>query len=84
MNQELKPKSSKVKLKLEQPYIMCAGRDKVECYYRGKIVEKTKDILTIEFKSFGEKTIVEFDRKYGFCLTTDWQDLKIIDQQKYI
>lgn len=76
MNQEQKPKSSKVKLKLEQPYIMCAGRDKVECYYRGKIIEEKNTTKQIEFKSFGQLVRVTFMN--NICVTENWQDLKII------
>jgi hypothetical protein len=76
MNQELKPKSSKVKLKLEQPYIMCAGRDKVECYYRGKVVWEMNTTKQIEFKSFGQLVKVMFVD--DICITENWQDLKII------
>lgn len=76
MNQEQKPKSSKVKLKLEQPYMMCAGRDKVECYYRGKVVWEIGTTKQIEFKSFGLPVIVMFVD--NICITDNWQDLKII------
>lgn len=76
MNQELKLKSSKVKLKLEQPQIMCAGRDKVECYYRGKIVWENSIGKQIEFKSFGQLVKVMFIG--DVCVTENWQDLKII------
>lgn len=75
LKQQLFPK--KVKLSLSQPAIMCSGRTKVNCFYRGKIISETKDEYLVEFKSYGIEQQVLFDKKYGFCLTEEWQDLKI-------
>jgi hypothetical protein len=55
---------------------MCAGRDKVECYYRGKIVWENNMFKYIEFKSFGQLVTVKFIG--DTCITENWQDLKII------
>ncbi len=70
--------SRKVKLKLEQPAIMCSGRDKVECFYRGKIVLEQDGFEGIEFKSYGKIVAVLF--KNNECITSGWEDLKIIKQ----
>jgi hypothetical protein len=52
----LQPKlGSKVKLKLTQPNIMCGGRDKVSCYYKGIVTkEDNLTLIWIEFKYKGE------------------------------
>jgi hypothetical protein len=67
----------KVRLVLSQPAIMCSGRTKVNCFYRGKIVSETKDEYLVEFKSYGIEQQVLFGKEYGFCLTEGWQDLEI-------
>ncbi|HEX5186507.1 MAG TPA: hypothetical protein VFV86_06415 [Nitrososphaeraceae archaeon] len=70
-------------MKLEQPVIMCEGRKRVVCYYRGKITKiSTYDdgsgYKKVEFKSYGNKIQVEFVE--GICVTKGWQDLKIISE----
>lgn len=76
---------NKVKLKLEQPDIICAGRKKVECWFKGEILEIVRyykdDILEstrvkILFKSKGKKEFVFFDN--GVCYDLKWKDLKIV------
>ena len=66
----------KVKLQLIQPQIMCAGREPVTCYYRGKVITEYFDMKIVAFKSFGVEVFVQF--KGEQCITEDWQDLKII------
>jgi hypothetical protein len=67
-----------IKLKLEQPAIMCSGRKKIECFYKGKIINENIgniDIQVIKFKSHGQDILVTFFK--GECVTEPWQDLKI-------
>lgn len=70
----------KIKLKLEQPAIMCSGREKVECYFRGKIICQNDNSIGVEFKSFGEKQYVAFNTDTNECISAfdKWKDLKII------
>lgn len=69
---------SKVKLKLEQPAIICGGRKRVTCYYRGVVSYITEKYIYISFKANKEK----YDR-VGFEIITDqcqhpnFLDLKI-------
>lgn len=76
MKQEQKPKSSKIKLKLVQPQIMCVDRKPITCHYRGEIIETTSEFLKIKFKSYQQETIVIFCG--DICITDGWQDLQII------
>lgn len=83
MKMEEEQQLKSVKLKLEQPSIMCSGREKVECYYRAKIIAISRDggsRKTIEFKSYGEKIQVIFVN--DICITEGWEDLKIIWKEK--
>lgn len=73
---------SKVKLKLVQPNIKCAGRDDVTCYYRGKIIEILEDSVFIEFKYKGrlERELYYSslsDLGIGFY-KEDFRDIKIV------
>ncbi len=71
-----------IKLKLEQPKIMCSGRSKVECFYRGKLIEEDAGNKVVEFKSHGVLQIVTFDEN-GKCVNNIyWQDLKIVKEQR--
>lgn len=67
----------KVKLKLEQPAIVCAGRQRVTCYYKGKILESSDGFLYVSFKSYGEEIQVMIDEESKRCLTPNWLDLKM-------
>lgn len=75
MEKSLQPRS--IKLKLEQPGIICSGRTKVECFYRGKVVNEDENCLIVTFKSYGHEQRVLFQKFDGMCITKDWQDLKI-------
>jgi hypothetical protein len=66
----------KVKLKLEQPAIMCSGRERINCFYRGKLLGKENNLTSISFKSYGQEVEVTFVNDK--CLTPGWEDLKII------
>ena len=71
-----KQQQKSVKLKIEQPAIICSGRKEVKCFYRGKIVEDNNlDLKVINFKSFGQNIEVTFIREN--CVTEGWEDLKI-------
>lgn len=77
MEEKQQQSTRNIKLKLEQPAIMCSGRERVTCYYRGKIVRESENYYkVITFKSHGEEVQVSF---YGpRCITEGWEDLKII------
>lgn len=68
----------KVKLKLVQPQMICSGRDFIECYYRGKIIEEGNFNYQIEFKYKGEVITALYNKKNGFY-NKDLQDIKIVD-----
>lgn len=70
----------KVKLKLEQPLIICAGRKAITFITRGRVLEgaATNELVAVLFKSHGTEVIVHFDVKKMVCLTTGWIDLKIV------
>jgi hypothetical protein len=55
---------------------MCAGREPVTCYYRGKVVAASCGSIKVQFKSYGQDVIVVFNEDK--CVTPDWEDLKII------
>ena len=82
MNQQL-PKS--IKLKLEQPNIICSGRKRIECYYKGKIIKESPNLLLIEFKSKGDKVTLLYNKIEKQFIETinaqnvNWQDLKIVE-----
>jgi len=81
--EQLQPKyTNKVKLKLEQPSIICSGRDRVECYYRGKItswiIGNPHSYFDVTFKSKGEIVTVTFRALDDVCLNHGWEDLKIV------
>jgi hypothetical protein len=68
----------KVKLKLIQPQIMCGGRDKVESYYRGKIISELERFYVIQFKYKGELVKEQYEKDYGFS-KLELQDIKIVE-----
>lgn len=72
------PQLRSIKLKLEQPGIICSGRTKVECFYRGKVVKEDENCLIVTFKSYGQEKRVLFQKFDGMCITEDWRDLKIV------
>jgi len=76
MEQVLLQKS--IKLKLEQPAIMCEGRKPVTCYYRGKLIEGRGEYWHIRIKSYGKELMVSINKETGNCVTEGWQDLKIV------
>ncbi len=65
-----------IKLKLEQPEIMCSGRRIAECYYRGKITFEFYNTMHVKIKSHGKEVTVCFED--GACITEGWEDLQII------
>ena len=69
----------KLKLKLEQPTIMCSGRRRVDVHFRGKVVwlDIMNDFCEVEFTSYGVKTKAIFDTKNNRCITPMFEDLKI-------
>ena len=69
----------KLKLKLEQPNIMCSGRKRVDVHFRAKVVwvDLTNGFCDVEFKSYGENIRVVFDMRTNKCLTPMFEDLKI-------
>ena len=85
-------KLKSIKLKLEQPAIMCEGRKPVTCYYRGKIIGVIRyykyddneginrtlqcEQFKVKFKSYGKDEYVFFEN--GVCKDPDWKDLKIV------
>jgi len=69
----------KVKLKIEQPQIICAGRRRVRCYYRGIVIGKYKETTTITFKAYNK--IVEVMFISNRCITEGWEDLKIVNKR---
>lgn len=75
---ESKLHGSKIKLKLEQPGLMCGGREKVECWYRGKVVINAlnPDYRTIIIKSHGKEINVVFYKDK--CISKGWEDLKVV------
>jgi hypothetical protein len=76
MNMEkLLPRS--VKLYLHQPNIMCVGRDRVSCTYRGKVIEESEGHLTITFKYRQEIVTELYSKKEKSFLNLELQDLKI-------
>ncbi len=64
-----------VKMKVEQPRIMCAGRTPISCYYRG-IAERIGNDIYVTFKRYGRLTTVVFNKDK--CITDGWQDLKLL------
>jgi hypothetical protein len=88
MNQQEKQKQEfhKIKLKIEQPQIICEGRKRVVCFYNGKVVNETECYFLVEFKSFRKKVLVEFTKPETVfcnfteikCVTEGWEDLIIV------
>jgi hypothetical protein len=75
----LQPKlGSKVKLKLTQPNIMCGGRDKVSCYYKGIVTkEDNLTLIWIEFKYKGELINEPYNVITNSFKRSDLKDIKI-------
>lgn len=77
-----------IKLKLEQPAVMCSGRTRVSCYYKAKSITlplvnyfsegnlKRMQQQIVFFKSKGKPTVVVFED--GKCITKGWEDLVIV------
>ena len=75
MNKSL-PKS--IKLKLEQPDVMCGGRKRIQCYYRAKIVNETSETMSITFISHGSLIVTTYNKLTKEFSSGRWKDLKIV------
>lgn len=79
MTQESPQQYRKVKLKLIQPQIVCAGRQRVTCHYRGKVISETEESMIIEFKVYGVVEQALYLKEEKRFAEEVWQDLKIIN-----
>lgn len=80
---EKSPLPRYIKLKLEQPEIICSGRKKVECFYRGRVVEETEIYLIIIFKALYSEQKLKYnktEKTFEDLLNPFkiWDDLKIV------
>lgn len=79
-SQPIYPK--KCKLKLEQPRIMCSGREPVTCYYRGTIIAEIKDKYLpgywIDFKYKGDLIRRFYDIKSNKFLEEELKDIILV------
>lgn len=69
----------RINLKIEQPEIICEGRERISCNYRGTVVSEVEDSMLIEFKAKGELQTVLYVKKQNKFVGEQWQDLKIIN-----
>lgn len=76
-----KPKQEypkKIKLKLEQPAIVCGGRERVTCFYRGKIIKESEHLAWIIFVSEKKEVSLVYNKETKTFGDKEWIDLKII------
>lgn len=66
----------KVKLELNQPDVMCVGRTKVQCFYKGVLI-KENDGYFIEFKYKGRKMKEKFDIESNRFFNKELEDIQI-------
>jgi hypothetical protein len=75
----------KIKLKLEQPAIMCEGRKPITCYYKGKVILESENLMWIVIKSHGKEISLMYDKNLKHFLhrkdgeIKEFEDLKIIE-----
>jgi hypothetical protein len=65
-----------IRLKIEQPEVMCSGRSRVKCYYKANITFEFYNMFHAKFKSHGKEVTVCFVD--GLCITEGWEDLKVV------
>lgn len=70
--------SRKIKLKLEQPQIMCAGRERVECYWRAEVIHETDDALIIEFKYQSRPVVALYNKLTEKFVDEEFWNIKIV------
>jgi hypothetical protein len=72
------PSLRKIKFKLVQPAIMCAGRDEVSCYYRGKVIQETEYLIAAAIKVHGQERVILYSKHSGNVLTKGFEDLVLV------
>ena len=69
----------KIKLTLIQPEIICSGRKRISCFYKGFVIEEDSFLMKIKIKSKKEDIILTFDKERKTFLESEWKDLQILD-----
>lgn len=72
--------NQKVKLRLIQPKIKCAGRDDVTCHYRGKVIRINESLheALITFKMYGVEVIGSYDLQAKQFRNPEFKEIRIV------
>ena len=69
--------NERVRIKLQQPDILCEGRTRVKFHARGRVKDTLDYYATIRFKYQGKDTFAVYNMLGEFFLDTRFRDLKV-------
>lgn len=75
----LQRRSPNIRLRLEQPSVMCHGRKKVEWHGKGTIVFEGKGYMLIKFKTKGMVVTTLYDLITKQFVDEKYRDIKIVE-----
>lgn len=69
-----------VKLKLDQPTVMCSGRGRVTCHYRAKVIAIAPDHKTVllSFRYKGKTIAHLYSARIGGFVNPELKDTKLV------
>lgn len=72
--------NTKVRLRINQPTLMCSGRDTVTCYYRGTVIaiKADENLVQIAFRHKSAMLEEWYNIKTNCFVLPELQDIKLI------
>lgn len=71
-------KLQKVKLKLIQPEIICGGRKRVTCIYKGEIIRENNEKYTVRFKYKKQFIVKDYLKESNQFVDLELKNIKLI------